>query len=70
MSVTPGQLSRAVTGYVIGADWHWPVAVETLKIYEERNIVEHVRKVGGFMQAELRKLIDHPPISLAFAAQG
>jgi 4-aminobutyrate--pyruvate transaminase len=36
------------------------VALETLKIYEERNIVAHVRKVGGFMQAELRKLADHP----------
>ena len=36
------------------------VAVETLKIYEERNIVEHTRKVGAFMQAELRKLVDHP----------
>jgi 4-aminobutyrate--pyruvate transaminase len=36
------------------------VAIETLKIYEERKIVDHVRKVGGFMQAELRKLVDHP----------
>ena len=36
------------------------VAVETLKIYEERNIVEHVRKVGAVMQAGLRKLADHP----------
>jgi len=36
------------------------VAVETLKIYQERNIVDHVRKVGAVMQGELRKLLDHP----------
>jgi 4-aminobutyrate--pyruvate transaminase len=36
------------------------VAVETLKIYEERDIVGHVRKVGAVMQAELRKLAGHP----------
>ena len=36
------------------------VAVETLKIYEERDIVGHVRKVGAVMQAGLRKLADHP----------
>ena len=36
------------------------VAVETLKIYEERNIIEHVRKVGPRMQAGLRKFADHP----------
>ncbi len=36
------------------------VAVETLKIYEERNIIEHVRRVGPRMQAGLRKFADHP----------
>ncbi len=36
------------------------VAVETLKIYEERNIIDHVRKVGPRMQAGLRKFADHP----------
>ncbi|MBL8669635.1 MAG: aspartate aminotransferase family protein [Alphaproteobacteria bacterium] len=36
------------------------VAVETLKIYAEREIVGHVRKVGPRLQAGLRKLADHP----------
>ena len=31
------------------------VAVETLKIYDEINIVDHVRQVGPHMQAELRR---------------
>ena len=36
------------------------VAVETLKIYEERNIIDHVRQVGPRMQAGLRRFADHP----------
>ena len=37
------------------------VAVETLKIYDETNIVEHVREVGGHMQARLREVFaEHP----------
>jgi 4-aminobutyrate--pyruvate transaminase len=36
------------------------VAIETLKIYDELNIVEHVRAVGGYVQAELRRrFTDH-----------
>lgn len=36
------------------------VAIETLKIYDEINIVEHVRTVGPHMQAELRRrFADH-----------
>ncbi len=36
------------------------VAIETLKIYDELNIVEHVRQVGAHMQAELRRrFADH-----------
>ena len=36
------------------------VAVETLKIYDEMNIVDHVRQVGPVMQAELRRrFADH-----------
>ena len=35
------------------------VALETLKIYEERDIVGQVRKVGPVMQAGLEKLRDH-----------
>ncbi len=36
------------------------VAIETLKIYEERNIVDHVKKVSPAMQNGLRKFADHP----------
>ena len=37
------------------------VAIETLKIYDETNIVAHVAEVGTHMQAELRRrFTDHP----------
>ena len=36
------------------------VAIETLKIYEERDIVTHVRRVGPKLQDRLRRLVDHP----------
>jgi len=36
------------------------VALETLKIYEERNIVEHVRTVGPRLIEGLQKFSDHP----------
>lgn len=36
------------------------VALETLKIYEERDIVGQVRKVGPVMQAGLEAFRDHP----------
>jgi 4-aminobutyrate---pyruvate transaminase len=37
------------------------VAVETLKIYDETNILDHVRQVGTYMQSELRRrFADHP----------
>ena len=36
------------------------VALETLKIYEERDIVGQVRKVGPVMQSGLEKFRDHP----------
>ncbi|HTL35504.1 MAG TPA: aspartate aminotransferase family protein [Kofleriaceae bacterium] len=38
------------------------VALETLKIYEERDILSHVRLVGAYMQAGLRSHADHPLI--------
>ena len=38
------------------------VALETLKIYEERDIVAHVRRVGPRMLAGLRSYADHPLI--------
>ncbi|HWD17468.1 MAG TPA: aspartate aminotransferase family protein [Casimicrobiaceae bacterium] len=38
------------------------VALETLKIYEERDILAHDRRVGADMQAGLRSHADHPLI--------
>jgi 4-aminobutyrate--pyruvate transaminase len=35
------------------------VALEALKIYEERNIVDHVRHVGPRLQESLRRYADH-----------
>jgi 4-aminobutyrate--pyruvate transaminase len=36
------------------------VALETLKIYEEREIVSHVRELAPRMQTGLRRFADHP----------
>jgi len=36
------------------------VALENLDIIEEKGLVENARRVGEVMQAELRKLADHP----------
>lgn len=36
------------------------VAIETLKIYEERDILGHVRKVAPAFQAGLRRFAEHP----------
>src|SRR5215471_14082984 len=41
------------------------VALETLKIYEERDIVGHVRKVGPRLQAGLQSLKEHPLVGEA-----
>ena len=41
------------------------VALETLKIYEERDIVAQVRRVGPRMQAGIRSHADHPLIGEA-----
>lgn len=38
------------------------VALETLKIYDELNIVEHVNKVGAHMQAKLRERFEGHPL--------
>jgi 4-aminobutyrate--pyruvate transaminase len=38
------------------------VAVETLKIYQERDIVGHVRRVAPRMQNPLHRLVDHPMV--------
>ena len=44
------------TGHPVAA----AVALETLKIYEERNIVDHVRSVAHRLQDGLRQYADHP----------
>ena len=36
------------------------VALETLTIYEERDILSHIRRVAPLMQSGLRELADHP----------
>jgi 4-aminobutyrate---pyruvate transaminase len=36
------------------------VALETLKIYEQDDILSHVRRIGPRMQAGLRKFAEHP----------
>ena len=41
------------------------VAVETLKIYAERDIVAEVGKVGPYLQAKLQGLADHPLVGEA-----
>jgi 4-aminobutyrate--pyruvate transaminase len=41
------------------------VALETLKIYEERDILAHVQDVGPYLQARLREFLDHPLVGEA-----
>jgi 4-aminobutyrate--pyruvate transaminase len=41
------------------------VALETLNIYEDRNIVDHVRAVSPRLQDGLRKFSDHPLVGEA-----
>jgi len=41
------------------------VALETLKIYEERDIVGHVRTVAPALQDGLKALLDHPLVGEA-----
>ena len=41
------------------------VAIETLKIYQERDMLGHVRTVGPHLQARLRALADHPLVGEA-----
>ncbi|ONG54926.1 aspartate aminotransferase family protein [Pseudoroseomonas deserti] len=41
------------------------VALETLKIYEERDIIGHVAEVSAHFQAKLRSFLDHPLVGEA-----
>ena len=53
-------------GYTYGAHpVSAAVALETLKIYEERDIVVHVRRVSKTFQSRLSKLIQHPLVGQA-----
>jgi 4-aminobutyrate--pyruvate transaminase len=38
------------------------VALETLDIYEERDILSHIRQVGPYLQERLREFADHPNV--------
>ena len=41
------------------------VALETLRIIEERQLVDHVREIAPMMQARLRGLVEHPLVGEA-----
>ncbi len=58
-----GTLGHGFTGaaHPVGA----AVALENLKIIEERNLVEHAAGVGAVLQAGLRALSDHPLVGEA-----
>jgi 4-aminobutyrate--pyruvate transaminase len=58
-----GNFSHGFTygGHPVGA----AVALETLAIYRERGIVDHVRRVGPRLQAGLRAFVDHPLVGEA-----
>lgn len=43
-------------GHPVGA----AVALENLKIIEERGLVEHAARMGAYMQGKLRELAEHP----------
>lgn len=53
-----GVLGHGFTGagHPVGA----AIALENLAIIQERDLVANSAEVGGYMQAELRKLADHP----------
>lgn len=53
-----GVLGHGFTGagHPVGA----AIALENIKIIEERNLVGNAAKVGAYMQAKLRNLADHP----------
>lgn len=53
-----GVLGHGFTGagHPVGA----AIALENLRIIEERDLVAYAAEVGSYMQAELRKLADHP----------
>ena len=49
-------LSFTYSGHPVSA----AVAREAIAIYEEQDVVGHVRRVGDHMQAGLRRFLDHP----------
>jgi 4-aminobutyrate---pyruvate transaminase len=57
-SATVGVFGHGYTysGHPLGC----AIALETLKIYEERDIVGHVRQMSPVLQAGLQKFADHP----------
>ncbi|WP_420549354.1 aspartate aminotransferase family protein [Curvivirga sp.] len=61
ISANSGKIGTFGHGYTYsGHPVSAAVAVETLKIYEERDILGHVRSVAHHLQDGLRKFADHP----------
>ena len=61
-----GRLGVFGTGYTYsGHPVPAAVALETLKIYEERDIISHIRSVAPRMQERIQGLADHPLVGEA-----
>src|ERR1700759_287080 len=61
-----GKLSNFAHGFTYaGHPVSAAVALETLRIYEERDILAHVRQVGPYLQEKLRALAAHPLVGEA-----
>lgn len=61
VSQNSGKLGTFGHGYTYsGHPVSVAVALETLKIYEERDIVSHVQSVSDHLQSGLRRFADHP----------
>jgi 4-aminobutyrate--pyruvate transaminase len=66
MIVESGKLGSFGHGFTYGGHpVSCAVALETLKIYEERDILGHVRKMSPLMQNGLKALEDHPLVGNA-----
>ncbi len=66
MIVESGKLGSFGHGFTYGGHpVSCAVALETLKIYEEREVLGHVRKMSPLMQNGLKALEDHPLVGNA-----
>src|ERR1700722_8187684 len=61
-----GKLGKFAHGFTYaGPPVSAAVGLETLKIYEERDILSHVRQVGPYLQGRLQALAGHPLVGEA-----